>query len=331
MTSFDYGRLRAEGRAALNAAAYSPRKMILIHSGVSIGLGLLLSVISYLLDMGIAQTGGLGGIGTRTVLETIRSLLESTNMVFLPFWTFGYIRVVLNWMRREDAVPATLLSGFRCMGAVLRLMILQGVLFALVGIIGGYAGAGVFMLSPGARPLYQMIQEMIQAGVTDTSAIMETPIYQAASVAMEPYMLVGAVLIILPLAYRLRFAKFALMDEPRIGALRAMLKSWRITRRNCWPLLKLDLRFWWYHLAGLLIMALGYVDVLLPLAGLELDLGGDAAMVIFYIAALLCELILHVWKKNQVQIVYTLAYEQLTMPWAEMPVMQQWGNIPWRY
>lgn len=331
MVSFDYGRLRAEGRAALDAAAYSPRKMIMIHSGVNVGLGLLLLAMSYLLDMGVAQTGGLSGVGTRTILETVRSLLESANMIFLPFWTFGYLRVVLNWMRREEAVPVTLLSGFRCMGAVLRLMILQGVLYAVLGLIGGYAGVIVFMLTPGARPLYALIQQMVQAGVTDTSVIMETSVYQAASEAMVPYMLVCGMLLLLPLAYRLRFAKFAVMDMPRIGALRAMVGSWRLTRRNCVSLLKLDLRFWWYHLAGLLIMVLGYGDMLLPLVGIDLNLGADAVMFIFYIAALVCEFGLYVWKKNEVQIVYAMAYQQLSLSLSDIPVMPQKGNAAWRY
>lgn len=331
MTSFDYAQLRAQSRAALKAADYSPKRIIWIHSGVSIGLGLLLTLLSYLLDMGVAQTGGLSGIGTRTVLETIRSLLESANMIFLPFWSVGYIRVVLNWIRREDAVAGTLLSGFRCIGGVLRLMILRGVLYAVLGLLGGYAGAAVFMLSPGARPLYQLLQEMVQSGVTDSTAIIESQAYQAAVDAVMPYMLVAAALVILPLAYRLRYAEFVLMDDPRMGALRSVLRSWRITRGNCRVLLKLDLRFWWYHLATLLIVALSYGDVLLSLAGVELKIGADWVTLAFYAAALLCELGLYVWKKNEVQTVYALAYLQLAMPLADVPVMPQPSHMSWRY
>ena len=63
MASFDFKRMQVQGRMALDQASYPHRKLIMIHSGVTIGVGLVLSVLSYLLNMGIAQTGGLGGMG----------------------------------------------------------------------------------------------------------------------------------------------------------------------------------------------------------------------------------------------------------------------------
>ena len=312
MASFDFSRIRMQGRVALDGASYSPRKLIMIHSGVTIGLGLVLSVISYLLDMGIAQTGGLSGIGTRSVLETVQSLLETANMTLLPFWSIGYVRVILLWMRRQDGDVSTLLYGFRCFVPVIRLMFLQGIVYALLSIVGVYAGTAVFMLTPGAQPLLEVARQMLESGNMDYAALQEHEVFLSVSAAMLPYMLGAALLLIVPVAYRLRFAQFALMDQPRQGALRALLCSWRATKRNCLALLKLDLHFWWYHLAGLLIMALGYGDMLLPLVGIELGISADAAMFAFYIAALLCEFGLYVWKKNEVFAVYALAYDELT-------------------
>lgn len=330
MASFDYSRLRAEGQAALDAAGYSPKKTVMVHSGVTVGLGLLLSVLTYLLDMGIAQTGGLGGIGTRTVLETVQSLLETVNMLLLPFWSIGYIRTVLHWTHREPAGLGTLLSGFRFWGPVLRLMFLQGMVYLALGFVGAYAGSAVFMLTPGAQTLLQVVQEMEAAGITDPYAMMESEAYLAATAAMAPYCMGAAALVIAPVAYRLRFAQFALMEEPRMGGLLAMVQSWRLTRKNCLALLKLDLRVWWYHLAGALIAVLGYGDMLLGLAGIELGISADAAMFVFYIAALVCEFGLYVWRKNQVCTVYALAYTQLKAAKPEPTKPQtQPKNLPW--
>lgn len=330
MATFDFARMQVEGRIALDNASYPPRKLIMVHSGVTIGVSLVLSVLSYLLDMGIAQTGGLGGIGTRTVLETVQSLLMTANMFLLPFWAIGYIGAVLHWTRRETADLGTLLSGFRCLRWVLRLLFIQGLVYVFLGIVGGYAGAAVFLLTPGAQPLYALTQEMVDAGITDPYAIMENEAYVSASMAMAPYMLAGAAVLIAPVAYRLRFAEFALMDDPQQGALWAILCSWRMTRKNCLSLLKLDLRLWWYHLAVLLIAVLGYGDLLLGMAGIELGIGEDAAMFAFYVAGLLCEFGLYVWKKNEVFAVYALAYDQLAAPREEPPKPQP-KNVPWSY
>ncbi len=330
MASFDYTRMRVQGRVALDNSSYPARKLIMIHSGVSIGVGLLLSVLTYLLDMGIAQTGGLGGIGTRTILETIQSLLQTANMLVLPFWSIGYIRVILQWTRREDADVYTLLFGFRCLGPVMRMMILQGAVYLFLGMVGAYAGAALFLLTPGAQTLYEMVQEMTAAGITDPYALMENEAYVSASMEMAPYMIGVAALIIFPVAYRLRFAEYVLMDQPRLGALRSMILSWRLTRKHCWRLLKLDLHFWWFYLAEGLIAVLGYGDLLLNMLGISLNMDADVAMFAFYVAALLCEFLLYVWKKNEVFAVYALAYDQLNVPQEETPKPQP-KNVPWNY
>lgn len=330
MASFDFRQMRSEGLAALDAADYSPKKTIMIHSGVTIGLGLLLSVLTYLMDMGIDQTGGLGGIGVRAVLETIRSMLETTNMLVLPFWAIGYTRMTINWIRRQRSDAVMLLTGFRYLGPVLRLLIVQALIYVGLGMAGAYVGASLFMLTPGAEALNAVTEQMVNSGIADTSVLLESEEYMSAALPMIPYMLVAAAVLVIPAAYRLRFAEFVLMDDPRVGALRAVGKSLRMTRRNCLSLLKLDLRFWWYHLAGVLIVVLGYGDVLLALLGIELGISADAAMFGFYIFALLCEFALYVWKKNEVSTVYALAYEQLCDS-VKDTLYTQTRNQPWSY
>ncbi len=328
MTSFDFKRMQVQGRLALDGASYPARKLMMIHSGVSVALGLLLSVLGYWLDMGIAQTSGLGGIGARTILETAQSLLQGASLFLLPFWSIGYIRVILHWVRREDADVSTLLSGFRCLGPVLRLMTLQGAVYLFLAVVGAYAGASIFFMTPGAQALYTVLAELTEAGITDPAALMENEVYMAASMAMAPYMFAGGALLIAPVAYRLRFAEFALMDQPGRGALLALVTSWRMTRRNCWQLLKLDLHFWWFYLAQVLIAVLDYGDVLLSGVDMELGVSADVAMFAFYIAALVCEFALFVWKKNEVFAVYALAYDQLIAPQEEPPKPQP-KRVPW--
>ena len=330
MTSFDYHQLRTEAQRALDGASVSPRRLVAIHSGVSIGIGLLLSVLSYLLQQGIAGTGGLSGIGMRTVLETCQMVLQLANTILLPFWAMGYIRAVLQWTTWEKTEPSVLLQGFRNWGPVLRLQILQGILYVALMILGGQLASVIYLMTPAAQDVYAQMQQVLASGITDSTALLESEAYLEATMAMAPYILIGALVFVAPMAYRLRFASYVLMDVPQMGALRSMLLSWHMTRRNCLALLKLDLRFWWFYLAQLLIAALGYGDLLLPLLGVELGISADAAMFGFYIAALICEFGLFVWQKNRVFTLYGMVYRQLTAP-REEPPQPQPTNVPWTY
>ena len=67
--------LKAAAREDLAAASYEPRKLILIHTGVTVVLALIIGLLDYLLEQQIGGTGGLGGVGTRSMLETVRTLL----------------------------------------------------------------------------------------------------------------------------------------------------------------------------------------------------------------------------------------------------------------
>lgn len=330
MASFDYAHLHHEADRSLALSQYPPRRLVMLHSGVTIGLGLLVSLMGYLLDLGIAQTGGLGGIGTRTILETIQSLLQVAHTVLLPFWAIGYIFVVLGWLDGTQPYPVNLLQGFRRFGPVLRLQILRGVILVGLGLLGSYLGSFLFLLTPGAETFYTLMGQISQEELVNPEALMNNQAYMEMTMNMAPLILLGAALVVIPMAYRLRFADYVLMDEERGGALYALLKSWHMTRKNCMKLLKLDLHFWWYHLAGLLIAVVAYGDVLLPMAGIELGIDAVGAMFAFYAVALALEFCLHAWRKNQVFAVYALAYRQLDVPApVEEEPQPQPKNVPW--
>ena len=76
---------------ALARASYDPRRLVLIHMGVTCLLSALLLLLDFLLEKGIGSTAsGLSGMGSRAVLSTVQSLLQSLQMAFLPFWSVGY-------------------------------------------------------------------------------------------------------------------------------------------------------------------------------------------------------------------------------------------------
>ena len=313
MASFDYSHLRAEARNALDRQADMAKRLVMIHSGVVIGLGLLLSLLSYLLNMGIEDTGGLSGIGTRAVLETLQTALGFVNMVLVPFWTMGYTSMILSVSQGRSVGMPSLFWGFRNWGVVLRSLLLQGAVYFALAMVGAQVAGVVFMMTPASRSLFELVEQMMAAGVTDPYAMLDEQAYLALCMQMLPFILVGMLVLIVPVFYRLRFTDFALAQNPENGAIRAMLTSFRLTRKQCLAIFKLDLQFWWFYLAQLFIAVLGYGDILLPMLGVNLGIGADAAMFLFYIGGLLCEFGLYVWLKNQVSGTYALAYDQLRL------------------
>ena len=80
--------------------------------------------------------------------------------------------------------------------------------------------------------------------------------------------------------------------------------------------------------------ALCYGDYLLPLAGVTLPISREGAMYLFYALALVAELGLYAWKKNQVFVTYALAYDQLrdhAFAQVEATQPQPPKSVPWQY
>ena len=113
---------------------------------------------------------------------------------------------------------------------------------------------------------------------------------------------------------RFRLAELWLMDHPQGGALAALQSSRMLMRGNWKALLRVDLSFWWYYLLVTVITAVGYLDVILALAGIPLPM--EETVMFFATIAAYCVLItaLSLWKKAQVETSYVLAYEAIAHP-----------------
>lgn len=330
MASFNYKVLRADAQSAIGTAGKAATGLILLHAGVSLGLSLVITAINYALDLGIAQTGGLGGMDARTVLETIQTLLTYVQTIALPFWEMGYVFAVLRMARRQNTQNSDLLAGFRWFGPVLRATVLRGIVYFALMMVGAQIASLIFLLTPAARDVLSFSQQLMDAETLDYAALLESEEYMAAMLPAVPYMLIGMLLPLIPVYYRLRMMDYVLMDEPKRGALYALIQSIRMTRKKSWALFKLDLRFWWFYLLQFLTVALCYGDVLLPMFGVELGISADGAMYLFYALALVAELALYVWRKNQVFVTYGLVYDDLRT--AEPPAPKpQPKNVPWNY
>lgn len=295
--------LKVSARESLAGASYDPKKLILIHTGAMVALSLVLALVDYFLEREIGGTGGLSGVGIRSILETLRTVLMVGQTVALLFWQIGYVYAGLRISRGEPAEPASLLEGFRRFGPVLRLRLVLALLYTGVTMICVYAASIIFSLTP----LAESLVAAYEAGT-------EEAIFGAMNEIMLPLLgivLVLMLIIMVPYYYRLRLTEYALMDDPRLGAMAAIRKSRAMMRGNRIKLLKLDLSFWWFYLCEMLVTVVAYGDYILPLFGYSLPWSDTVSYYVFLVLSYLCQLALYWWRGNEIRVTYAKFYEAL--------------------
>ena len=313
MTIHHRRELKAEA-ARILAQTPNQKRIVLLYAGVAAALSVLTALVSYLLDAGIAETGGLSGFRLRSILDTAQQLLSYTTSIALPFWGLGYTHAMLKISRQQPVRDTTLLEGFRRFGPGLRLMLLQYLIVAGLFTLCIYGVILILGMTPIAAPAYEVLEPMMDQMMTNPEWMPDTATALALFDALLPILIAGTILgclVVIPLSYRMRFAQLRIMDDPRCGARQAISTSLTATRRNCLALLKLDLSFWWYWLLTGLILALTFCDLILAYLGVNLPLDPAVASWAFSLAATALQVALYVTCQNQVSVTYALAYDSL--------------------
>ena len=316
MTIHDRQALRQTADARIAQATCDPRRLVLISSGVSFGVALVIALLDHILYRQIdLHTGGLSGLQLRTLLQTAATVLQYAQLICIPFWSMGIYAAAMRIARGGPAEPGCLLDGFRRFGPVLRLRLLELMLYMLIATACSYGGSLLYLATPFAKPLYEMLLPVITATSPEQVEEFMLQMDQAAMLqTMIPAMVIVGILclaLMTPVYYRLRMANFIILDEPRTGALAAMLDSNRLMRKNGVALFRLDLSFWPYYLLTFLAMPLAYVDQLLPLLGISLPVSADVAFFLGYGAYILVSLGLHLWMRHRVETTYAVTYDML--------------------
>lgn len=314
MQRFDIPHLREQTRISLSRATWDPKHLILIHTGATLFLSLVLNLIDYLLSQEIGNTGGLGGMDRRNLLSTVQSVLFLAYAIALPFWTYGYIHTTLSLARQEEAAPSSLLEGFRHIGPIFRFTMVETTLVLMVAIVSSQVGSLLFCMTPWALPMLEQVVEQLPLLESDPGSL-ETLMQIMDAAPKGPLFLciaVPALGVGIPLFYRFRFARLVLMDDPDIGAFRALGTSFKRTRGNFRNLLKLDLHFWWFHGLNLLTVVLSAGDLILTELGVSLP--WDWAPLLFSLAGALFQLVMFWWRYNEVQVTYVHAFDKLGEP-----------------
>ena len=299
-------KIIARARERLQGVNTQP--LVLLHTGVTVGAAFVIMLLQYLLAEGIGNTGGLSGMGMRSVLETAQLVLQWANTLLLPFWSLGFLHVALLWAREAQADKRDLLAGFRRVGPYLGLMLNRAILTILVLVVSINISSVIYMMTPAADRILELAESF---GNTDQmydylySLDMEQIMVLLRS--MIPMMVIGCVLasvLLIPLLYRFRMAEYVILDQKGIRGIGAMILSAALLRRRRWQLFKLDLCFWWYY--GLKILCAVLMDF-----GPLLPIEGDFAYIVTYALYLVALFGIEVCFRPRVETAYACAYEQL--------------------
>ena len=289
-------------------------RLAAIHAGVTVALGLVITLLQFVLSKGIGNTGGLSGMGTRSILETMQTVLQWANMLLMPFWNLGFLYAALQWARGNTPRKEDLLTGFRRIGPCIGLILNRAFLVITVMIICINVSSIFYMMTPAAAKLTEMTAsvgsdpEALYAfleNMTDAQMLQMTE-------AMIPALVICGVLsviILIPLMYLFRFAEFVILNQWGARGLSSMIISATLLRRRCWQLFKLDLKLWWYYVLKLLCMVLFYGDLLLAAFGVTLPMGSDGMFLLTYVLYLAALFAVETLFRPRVDTAYALFYE----------------------
>jgi hypothetical protein len=332
MKRFDYPALNSASRQSLSKAPQSPRHTVLLHSGATLLLALVLSLIAFLLDRQIGESGGLGGTDRRILLTTVQTVLRFLYIALLPFWSIGYTFYSLQLSQQEPARNDSLWAGFRLFNPVLRLNFLSCILIGGVLFFGYQTGYFLFCTTPQALPLLKVAAQMAETSDPNALLALEPAFTAALNEVLLPllcFVVPVCLLFAAPIFYRFRLAGLYLMEYPEEGALRALLCSANLMRGNYLAMIRLDLYYWWYHGLRLLFLLIGCSGFIVPLTGISLPLPADVLQLLCTTVYVLGSLAIAWWHKPGVNLAYTHAYLILQDPPREecgsVPIRQPWN------
>lgn len=322
----DRAGLKGQADRLLASASYHPRMLALIFGGVSLGAGLLVMLLNYVISTNIQTSGGLSGLGSQAILDTLQVSLRYIVALLQPFWSIGFVFAALQMARQQEVGPKSLLEGFRRFGPVLRLRFSQGMIFLGAAIMCLYTASFLFAFTPWSAPMMEQFLPYLENGSVEEleTAISSMPLEQLLPLSAPIFVIFGVLYLVVGgfLFYRFRLADLIVMDEPRMGGMMAMAMSTRLTRRRRMCLLRLDLDFWWIYLMSLVSVVIGYGDVLLPYVGVQLPVTGDAAWLVFYVLSALVQLAVYWLGYAKLHTTWAVAYDVLRQMPQEQPRMQ---------
>ena len=294
----------------LLSRAGQKRQILLVYCGILLAANLLTTGLDLGLSAMMSRSGGLGNLGTRSLLSTFQTLLPLANTLVLLVLDLGLLAAMLRISRGQFTSPQTLRTGLARFFPMLRLILLQIPIYLALGVLATYAAMMLFFVTPLSNAAMELLTPIVTAGAS-SQQVMDMLLTDEAFLAgflqaIIPMYIIVLVLLLglmIPVSYRLGMAKLVILDDPRAGAFRAVSESLKMTRRNCMAFFKLDLSFWWYYLLTLVVSVLSMAESFLPLS--------EAMGWLLYGAALLLQTLIYYFLRPRLEVSRCLIYNAI--------------------
>ena len=298
------------------SSAREEKKLVLIYGGIVIGLAVLVTLLSHVLDLRIAQSGGLSNMGSRTILSSIQSVLPMVQSVVLLCLEIGYIAAMLRISRGQYVSTQTLRLGFDRIWVLIRVTLLQSLIYTGVSVAAFYLSANIFAVTPLSSDFMDIVLPMMEGTTMLNPATLmldEATVLQLLKSMIPLFVITGIIFAVLaiPVFYQYRMVNYVIIDKPALGAMAALRESRKIMRRNGFALFRVDLSLWYYYLAGAAAVVIGYGDWILASLGISLPLSETAASLVFYGFLLAAQFAVYYFLRNRAEVIYGLVYEDL--------------------
>lgn len=326
----DIRSLKQNADRVLHSAAYPPRKLVLIHTGIALGVSLILALTSYMLDYGISSDGGLSGLDTQSALATAQVVLRLASAVAMHFWQAGILFAAMGYVRRRPVSPRDLSEGFHRFKPMLSSGIMMGLQYLGVGFISIYLSSAIIVSTPFGAPVYELAEMLAENPDLDITAMnMGVDGIEAFAAAYLIVFLILYAVLALPVYYRYRMVNYIIMDGGKVGGFGAMFLSSAMTRGRRFRLFKLDLSFWWFYVLEVLLNVVAMADLLLAAVRVPLPVSEGVAYWGCQLLAMAGQLVLYYLAKPKMEVTYALCYESFLRP--EEPKPQKPVEHPWTY
>lgn len=291
----------------------SQKRIVIIYIALALGLTALVTVLDHVLGLQIDNFGGLSNLGKKTMLSSVQSMLPLAQSILTMCLDVGYVAAMLRIARGMYASPQTLRLGFDRFWVLLRCSVFKGLLLTGVTFVSMYTGIMIFMLTPLAAPVVEIVTPIMnQMSLLDSAIMIDDATYAQLLQAMAPCFAFGGVILLVlggPMFYSFRMVNYIIIDKPGMGALMALRESKKMMRGHRLQLLKLDVSLWWYYLASAAALLICYGDILLPMVGVELPVSETLAFFGFYALYMVASFGVHYFLRNQAEVSYALAYD----------------------
>lgn len=291
------------------------KRIAAIYAGVTLGLSALVTILGLVLEAMMSGATGLGGMGRRTILSSVQSMLPWVVGLITMCVDLGYQAAMLRVARGQYASPQTLRLGFDRFWVLLRCILLEGVILFAIAFGGIYIATMLFMLTPFSGRVMEVLSPVLEdVTLLSPEMVLDEALYGQLMQAMIPAFVMCAIVVAaaaIPVLYRLRMARFVIIDKPGIGALAALRESRKMMKGNCLRLAKLDISLWPYYIGCVFASLLCYGDVLLPMMGVRFPWSDTVSYYLFFALYLAVQFAVYYFLKNQAEVAYSIAYDSI--------------------